>query len=96
MLAAACLDKKNKTEETIKVAEALLPHIQRMWKEEGNSLGTTTGLERARVARWVVLALKRLNRALKKESRDVVSPEVLPRRIIIDGPSPVPRLNVQA
>jgi hypothetical protein len=96
MLAAACLDKKNKTEETIKVAEALLPHIQRMWKEEGNSLGKTTGLERARISRWVVLALKRLNRALKKESREVVSPEVLPKRIIIDGPSPVPHLNVQA
>ena len=95
MLAAACFDKNNKTEETIKVAEALLPHIQRMWKEGGSSLSTTTGLERARISRWVVLALKRLNRALKKESREVVVPsEVLPRRIMIDGPSPVPHLNL--
>lgn len=94
MVAAACFDKKNEMEETIKVAEALLPHIQRMWKEEGSSLATAADLEEARMSSWVVSALKRLNGASRTEV--AIPPEVLPQRIIIDSPSPVPYLNVPA
>lgn len=96
MVAVACYNHKNKTSETIKVADALLPHIRRMWAEEQTTLASATTLEEARVKKWVAWGLKRLNRAVSREKDEfVVPPEIVPSRIKIDGPSTIPHSNVQ-
>jgi hypothetical protein len=95
MLAAACYNHKHKTPETVKVAEALFPHIRRMCAEQ-TRLGSAGTLEQARIKKWVAWALRRLNKAVARETGEfVVPPEILPSRIMIEGPSQAPHLNVQ-
>jgi len=93
MVAAACYNHNHKTTETVKVADSLLPHINKMWTEGLRSAKT---VEEARINKWVAWGLKRLNNALSREKGEfVVNPETVPTRIMIDGPSPAPHLNVQ-
>ena len=96
MVAAACYNHKHKTNETVKVADALLPHIRSMWTEGHTKLGSAKTLEEARINKWVAWGLRRLNKAVMREKEQfVVPPEIVPARIKIDGPSPAPHLNVQ-
>jgi hypothetical protein len=77
---------KHKTPETVKVAEALFHHIRRMCAEQ-TRLGSAETLE---IKKWA------LRRAVVRETGEfVVPPEILPSRILIEGPSQAPHLNVQ-
>jgi len=96
MVAVACYNHNHKTTETVKVADALLPHIHKMWTEGHTKFGSAKTVEEARINKWVAWGLKRLNKAVSREKGEfVVPPEIVPSRIIIDGSSPAPHLNVQ-
>jgi len=73
MVAAACYNHKHNTDETIKVAEGLLPNIRKMWTNE-EKIGTAKSLDEARVNQWVSLSLRRLNSAVQREKGEVVVP----------------------
>lgn len=94
MVAAACYNHKYKTDETVKVAEALLPSIRKMWTNE-EKIGSAKSLDEARVNRWVSLSLKRLNGAVQREKGEVVV-QAIPTRIIVEKPSSTTQLNVGA
>ena len=95
MLAVACYNPEHMTTETVKVAEALLPHIRRMSTETRANLSTASTVEEARVSKWVAWGLKRLDKAVSHaKGESVVPPEMVPERITIHTPSPAPQLNV--
>jgi len=96
MVAAACYNHNHKTDETIKVAEALLPNIRKMWTNE-EKIGTAKSLDEARVNQWVSLSLRRLNSAVQREKGEVVVPlKAVPTKIIIERASSATHLYVGA
>ncbi|KAF9524353.1 hypothetical protein CPB83DRAFT_861422 [Crepidotus variabilis] len=82
LLAATCYDPKHRTEDTLKIAEALMPHIQKMLEAQSTELVNANTAEDLKVKKLTTMALRRLNFLAKQQNGEApFAAELVPSKV---------------